>query len=210
MGSKTAAYMLRKGPYKLVYYADYEPQLFDLESDPEELNDLARRSDAKPILDDLEAELRRICDPDEVSRRAKRDQQRLLAEVGGKDLSSSAAISDFHPRRGCPPNSVSQEAKIQAAYGLRIDRTSHGWTAIEMRLWVCPNAGLLRDAPIFRNFSPQERRELLRRVADDLGALLSDTRKDARFGKGFYGSGVQPFFKSHRVHPPAPESQTSS
>ncbi len=30
MGSKTAAYMLRKGRYKLVHYADYEPQLFDL------------------------------------------------------------------------------------------------------------------------------------------------------------------------------------
>ena len=79
MGSKTAAYMLRKGRYKLVHYADYEPQLFDLASDPEELTDLARRVDAKPVLDDLQTELHRICDPDEVNRRAKHDQQRLLA-----------------------------------------------------------------------------------------------------------------------------------
>ena len=43
MGSKTAAYMMRKGPWKLVHYADYAPQLFDLASDPEELNDLAAR-----------------------------------------------------------------------------------------------------------------------------------------------------------------------
>jgi choline-sulfatase len=41
MGSKTGAYMVRKGPLKLVYYADYAPQLFDLGADPGELDDLA-------------------------------------------------------------------------------------------------------------------------------------------------------------------------
>src|SRR5690606_38155403 len=53
MGSRTAAYMIRKGPYKLVHYADYEPQLFDLSADPEELIDLASTENAKPILNDL-------------------------------------------------------------------------------------------------------------------------------------------------------------
>jgi choline-sulfatase len=62
-----AAYMLRKGRYKLFQYADYEPQLFDLASDPEELTGLARRVDAKPVLDDLQTELHRICDPAIVS-----------------------------------------------------------------------------------------------------------------------------------------------
>jgi choline-sulfatase len=102
MGSKTAAYMLRKGRHKLVHYADYEPQLFDLESDPEELTDLARKSDAKPILDDLETELHRICDPEEVSRRARRDQQRLLAEVGGKDFVIKRGDLGFSPPPGIP------------------------------------------------------------------------------------------------------------
>jgi choline-sulfatase len=102
MGSKTAAYMLRKGRYKLVHYADYESQLFDLEFDPEELTDLSRESDAKPILDDLEAELRRICDPEEVSQRAKRDQQRLLAEVGGKDFVIKRGDLGFSPPPGVP------------------------------------------------------------------------------------------------------------
>jgi choline-sulfatase len=102
MGSKTAAYMLRKGRHKLVHYADYEPQLFDLASDPEELTDLARKPDARPILDDLEAELHRICDPEEVSRRAKRDQQRLLAEVGGKDFVIKRGDLGFSPPPGVP------------------------------------------------------------------------------------------------------------
>jgi choline-sulfatase len=102
MGSKTAAYMLRKGRHKLVHYADYEPQLFDVKSDPEELTDLSRKSDAKLILDDLETELHRICDPEEVSRRAKRDQQRLLAEVGGKDFVIKRGDLGFSPPPGMP------------------------------------------------------------------------------------------------------------
>jgi choline-sulfatase len=102
MGSKTAAYMLRKGRYKLVHYADYEPQLFDLASDPEELTDLARRVDAKPVLDDLQTELHRICDPDEVNRRAKHDQQRLLAKVGGKDFVIKRGDLGFSPPPGVP------------------------------------------------------------------------------------------------------------
>ena len=33
--------MLREGRWKYVRYVTYPPQLFDLETDPEELNDLA-------------------------------------------------------------------------------------------------------------------------------------------------------------------------
>ena len=102
MGSKTAAYMLRKGPYKLVHYADYPPQLFDLAADPEELVDLAQAANAKTIVDDLEAELHRICDPDAVSREAKQDQERLLAAVGGKDFVIKRGDLGFSPPPGMP------------------------------------------------------------------------------------------------------------
>ncbi len=84
MGSKTAAYMIRKGPYKLIYYAHYPPQLFDLESDPEELNDLAEDANAKPVVDELTAELFRICDPHAIDAEAKQTQEKLLREKGGR------------------------------------------------------------------------------------------------------------------------------
>jgi choline-sulfatase len=84
MGSKTAAYMIRKGAHKLVYYTDYPPQLFDLSSDPEELVDLAAQANARPILDDLMAELLKICDPVAGDREAKRRQSELLAASGGR------------------------------------------------------------------------------------------------------------------------------
>jgi choline-sulfatase len=84
MGSKTAAYMIRKGPYKLIYYAHYPPQLFDLEEDPEELNDLAEDENAKPILEELTGELFKICDPQAVDAAAKDAQKKLLRESGGR------------------------------------------------------------------------------------------------------------------------------
>ncbi|MEZ5842399.1 MAG: sulfatase-like hydrolase/transferase [Hyphomicrobiaceae bacterium] len=85
MGSRTAAFMIRKGAHKLVYYVGYPPQLFDLEEDPDELNDLAGNANARTILDDLVAELRRICDPEAVDREAKARQAELLAASGGKE-----------------------------------------------------------------------------------------------------------------------------
>ena len=84
MGSKTAAFMIRKGNHKLVYYVDYPPQLFDLVSDPEEVTDLAGHANAQPILDDLVAELRKICDPEAIDRQAKQTQKELLAVSGGR------------------------------------------------------------------------------------------------------------------------------
>jgi len=102
MGSKTAAYMVRKERHKLVHYVDYEPQLFDLESDPEELADLARKPGAKLTIEDLTAELHRICDPDEVNRRARRDQQQLLTRVGGKEFVIKRGDLGFSPPPGMP------------------------------------------------------------------------------------------------------------
>ncbi|MHA1165255.1 MAG: sulfatase/phosphatase domain-containing protein, partial [Alphaproteobacteria bacterium] len=84
MGSKTAAYMIRKGPYKLIYYANYPPQLFDLEEDPEELNDLAEDENAKPILEELKGELFEICNPHAIDAEAKEAQKILLKKSGGR------------------------------------------------------------------------------------------------------------------------------
>lgn len=76
MGSTTAAFMIRRGPYKYVRYVGYPPQLFDLDEDPEELRDLGTEADFSGEIANLEAELRAICDPEEVSRRAKETSSR--------------------------------------------------------------------------------------------------------------------------------------
>ncbi len=80
-----AVYMLRKGRYKLVYYVGMDNQLFDLENDPYELNDLNGNSDYIDIAKDLENELRKICDPEATDAKARKEQEELLDKHGGRD-----------------------------------------------------------------------------------------------------------------------------
>jgi choline-sulfatase len=83
--SPSGGFMLRKGRYKYHYYVGYRPELFDLENDPEELVDLAPDPDYEEVLAEMEALLRERLDPEEVDRRAKADQDRLIERHGGPE-----------------------------------------------------------------------------------------------------------------------------
>ena len=63
--------MIRSGPWKLVYYHGYRPQLFDLASDPHELHDLAEDSSHRAVRDRLERKLLADWDPDAILERMK-------------------------------------------------------------------------------------------------------------------------------------------
>ena len=84
-GSPSAGFMLRKGRWKYHHYIGYEPELFDLESDREELHDLAADPAHAETRAMMERELREICDPDAVDRTAKADQARLIESHGGRE-----------------------------------------------------------------------------------------------------------------------------
>jgi choline-sulfatase len=85
MGSTTGAFMLRLGRFKYIHYAAYQPQLFDLERDPEELRDVAADPGYRSALEACRARLLEICDPATVDARAKSRQAELLALNGGRD-----------------------------------------------------------------------------------------------------------------------------
>ena len=104
MGSKTAAYMVRKGRYKLIHYTDYAPQLFDLEEDPEELHDLAGDANAQPILRELQDDLADICDPEAMDREAKAMQSALLRKSGGKEAVVARGDLGFSVPPGYQPS----------------------------------------------------------------------------------------------------------
>ena len=84
--------MVRNARYKYVHYVGYPPQLFDLVADPEETRDLAAdqtHADARAM---CERELRAICDPEGVDRRARADQRRRLEAAGGADAVLGAGV----------------------------------------------------------------------------------------------------------------------
>ncbi len=83
-GAESAAYMVRQGKWKLIYYVGMAPQLFDMDSDPEELNDLASEESYSAVVEQLKAVLRTIVDPEQQDATAKEDQSKLLDEHGGR------------------------------------------------------------------------------------------------------------------------------
>lgn len=82
-GVHSGAFMIRRGKWKLIYNMDAPHQLFDLESDPEELDNVADTE--KEIFNELVDELRSICSPEEENKRAhqfERKQVKALREKG--------------------------------------------------------------------------------------------------------------------------------
>ncbi len=84
-GSDTAAYMVRKGRWKYHYYVRFTPELFDLQDDPQETNDLSADFLYSSVLQEMHEALLEICDPEETDARAKVDQKELIERFGGRE-----------------------------------------------------------------------------------------------------------------------------
>jgi len=104
IGSTGGITMLRKGRWKYVHCVHYPPQLFDLETDPEELTDLAGDPAQRATVAMMETELRRFCDPSDVDARAKRRQAELLARHGGRDAALARGDLNYTPAPGQSPD----------------------------------------------------------------------------------------------------------
>lgn len=98
-GAVSGAFMLRKGRWKLIHYVGFDPELFDLEADPEEMINMAQRAEAASILKDLMGALRKICSPEEMDALAHADQAAMIQQYGGHD----AALKLGAPAATPPP-----------------------------------------------------------------------------------------------------------
>ena len=74
-GMLNAGFMLKRDNYKLCHYVGSDPQLFNLEIDPNENTDLASNPEYTEIRNELETDLRTILDPERVDTLAKENQQ---------------------------------------------------------------------------------------------------------------------------------------
>jgi choline-sulfatase len=85
VGSTSASYMLRSQRYKYIHHVGEPPQLFDLKSDPRELNDLSADPDSREVVTACERRLRAMVDPEGVDAAAKADQRVLIERHGGRE-----------------------------------------------------------------------------------------------------------------------------
>lgn len=90
-GVSRSFYMIRRGQYKYVHYLNGPDQMFDLNADPQELNNLADSSEYQDVCESLESDLREVIDPVEVDERAREDQRRR------RELSDSDGPSNIDP-----------------------------------------------------------------------------------------------------------------
>ena len=103
-GSVSGAFMLRKGRWKLIHYVGFEDELFDLETDPEELCNVAPCPENAATLADLHKELRRICDPLTANDQAFADQAALIERHGGFDAAMKLGAPGATPPPDTGPN----------------------------------------------------------------------------------------------------------
>src|SRR5262245_18102653 len=73
--------MIRSGPWKLIFYNGYRPQLFNLADDPRELDDLAGKQAQRATRERLERALLADWDPDAIAARMR--ARRLDKDVIG-------------------------------------------------------------------------------------------------------------------------------
>lgn len=96
-GVPSGMYMIRWGKWKYVHYVGYEPQLFDLEADPQEMRDLYSASgqsdELREALAEGERRLRSVCDPEAVDRRAREFQRATRERMG---------LTGYVPPKGMP------------------------------------------------------------------------------------------------------------
>ena len=82
-GSITASFMIRNGKWKYIHYVDYTPQLFDLDTDPDELVDLGEDDAHAEVRAECVQILRSILNPEEVNAMAFADQAAKIEQHGG-------------------------------------------------------------------------------------------------------------------------------
>jgi choline-sulfatase len=100
MGSTTGAFAIWHGRFKYIHYVKYRPQLFDLESDPDEARDLWNDPDFAHELAACEAKLRAMLSPEDVDARAKKRQAEQLERYGGRQAVIERGDLGFSPPPG--------------------------------------------------------------------------------------------------------------
>lgn len=97
IGSVTGTFMIRYKNWKYVHYVDYPCQLFDLEKDPNEMDDLGESDEFESIRRMCYYKLLEHCDPKEANEQAFSDQADRVRENGGQEAILKRKSIPFTP-----------------------------------------------------------------------------------------------------------------
>ncbi|MEM7427522.1 MAG: sulfatase-like hydrolase/transferase [Pseudomonadota bacterium] len=99
-GSTSGFYMARWDKWKYVDYLDYPPQLFDLQADPLELDDLGESPAHAHVLAEGRERLEAILDPEATNARALAEQAARVAQHGGREKLLAHGTFGYTPIEG--------------------------------------------------------------------------------------------------------------
>jgi arylsulfatase A-like enzyme len=116
----TGSFMLQRGPWKYIAYVGYEPMLFDLVNDPDEVRNLA--SSRPEVIRELDSQLRKIVDYPAVDAKVKaydresfsrwREETKAKGQYE-KTMSRIFSGWDDVPAGGMRPWTAADEARIE-------------------------------------------------------------------------------------------------
>ena len=98
--STTGFFMIRDENWKYVHYVGYDPQLFDLESDPHETVDLGTSPEHADVRARCEKKLRAVVDPEAADEQAFADQSVVIERHGGVEAVMAQGDYGYTPAPG--------------------------------------------------------------------------------------------------------------
>ncbi|MBT7770623.1 MAG: DUF4976 domain-containing protein, partial [Rhodospirillales bacterium] len=100
-GAISGAYMIRGGRYKYIHYAGgYDPELYDMEIDPEEMDNVAGDPNYADALAAMRECLTDMLDPEAINAEALADQAALIEKHGGAEALIAKGAANNTPVPG--------------------------------------------------------------------------------------------------------------
>ena len=99
-GTCTGSFIIRRGAWKYIHYTYYDSLLFNLEKDPEELNNVIGTPQGKRVAAELHEVLLSLVNPTQRTEAAFARQERMLAELCAKMSLEELLDFGFEKRLG--------------------------------------------------------------------------------------------------------------
>ena len=96
-GSPTGMFMLKTEKWKYNYYPGFPIELYDMENDSDEVNNLAYSDEYLSVVDQCHKKMLELIDPEKENTQAFDDQEKVIEKLGGVEAILNSEEFDFTP-----------------------------------------------------------------------------------------------------------------